>query len=492
MTVFGYVVHCLTQTAKLDDSHPIFLDKKPAKRKMDRTLIRALTTTAFCIPLMWGSVASSDLGRNYKEPCSADDPCNPIKFLECTKGLCECTSPKEIVFDSSSSSCVAKVGFSCLREIPGQKKAKRSSDIGHNETERTEITPIGPYQIICVPNAKCQYPSDICECDFRHYKSPTDGTCLRQKGLGEKCSGQDQCDQYEFLTCSGGTCSCDRDQWYDHKNRKCVVSVGSRCKTIDYRTVNEEHYVQHQCPEMSHCNPDPLHANDNFGFGVCQCDPGLKVTLDRKTCAKDYGDACSGQRKCSDVQFICRSGTCQCKYPLHQFYDEVTKSCISFSGGPCDVPNHNASSNRNGSAAATTTTSIDDPGMGCTENSVCAENPPFNYCRCSPGFIEGNDGKCVKAFGSSCEVDEECDPLPQLACINNVCNCPDTLQVYEEKHRTCVSLAGGRCRKEFNGTIPSCTSNAYCVKASGRLEYGRCICARGTYTTANRTCSKGP
>lgn len=34
MTVFGYVVHCLTQTAKLDDSHPIFLDKKPAKRKM--------------------------------------------------------------------------------------------------------------------------------------------------------------------------------------------------------------------------------------------------------------------------------------------------------------------------------------------------------------------------------------------------------------------------------------------------------------------------
>lgn len=375
---------------------------------------------------------------------------------------------------------MAKVGSSCLFQIPGQKKPKRRSDIdrGENETRKESIV-LGSYQIKCIPNAKCVYPEDICSCDFRYYKA-TNGSCVGQKGLGEKCSASEQCDKFQFLSCVSGSCSCDRGHRYDTKNEKCVASVGTECNVINYRDINEVHFFQHECPEDAHCHRN---GSADSGRGICKCDPGFRVTLD-KSCGKVYGDRCSDEDRCSDVQFICRSGTCRCKYPLHQAYDEVSKRCISTSGGPCDVPKLVANATSDGDED-------NEPGIGCTDNSVCHENSPFNYCRCLPGFIETNEGKCVKAFGSRCQMDEECDPLPQLACINNACNCPDKLQSYDDKHRTCVSLAGGRCRKENNGTIPSCTGSAYCVKNSGHLEYGRCICARGTYTTVNRTCTKG-
>jgi hypothetical protein len=96
---------------------------------------------------------------------------------------------------------------------------------------------------------------------------------------------------------------------------------------------------------------------------------------------------------------------------MHQYFDEETRACVSLAGGPCD-------STPNGLTK-------------CTENAQCHEESPHNYCRCIMGYIEDNDGKCVKAYGTACELDEECDPIPDLACIDNICSCPDKLQVRE-------------------------------------------------------------
>jgi hypothetical protein len=120
--------------------------------------------------------------------------------------------------------CLALAGTSCLRHIPGQTD---------------ENSP--KYQIACVPHAKCSYPEDMCECDFRYFKGP-DNKCLKQKGYNEKCAADDQCDKYPFFSCIGGTCTCDKNHLYDRKNDRCIVTVGSECTIFDFRTITEEHY----------------------------------------------------------------------------------------------------------------------------------------------------------------------------------------------------------------------------------------------------------
>jgi len=174
------------------------------------------------------------LGQEYHQPCDSSRPCNGVKFLECQNGICECIAKNEIIYDQQTNQCSALVGYSCLRSIPGQANNNQAS-------ARESLEQKVQYHISCVPNAKCSFPEDICQCDFRYYKGQ-DNKCLKQKGYGEKCYAEDQCDKLKSLSCIGGTCSCDKSHLYDRKNDRCIVVIGSECTNFHYMTSNLEHY----------------------------------------------------------------------------------------------------------------------------------------------------------------------------------------------------------------------------------------------------------
>jgi len=226
------------------------------------------------------------------------------------------------------------------------------------------------------------------------------------------------------------------------------------------------------------CSEDAVCIN-----GTCKCAPGFLTTSDR-TCGKGYNSFCNLQIKCSDVQFACRNQHCDCKYPLHQYYSPDTQECISLVNGPCSSvkgPGHNNGYKFNPDL---------DFVQKCTNNSICKEGRPFNYCECKSGYVETDKGECVKAYGADCETDSECDEVPPLSCVENKCQCNDALQVYDEKHRKCIGLAGSRCFKEEGSTTGACAANAFCFKQNPQLQFGKCVCIRPAVLSADRSCRK--
>ncbi|CAL8083442.1 unnamed protein product [Orchesella dallaii] len=390
--------------------------------------------------------------KGYKESCSNDsNPCNSVKFLSCLEGQCVCAAPDEMIYDHHRNQCAALASYSCLRPMPDSNSVQDPK-----------------YQMQCVENAKCLFPGDVCQCQFRYYEADNH-TCIQQHSYGAECSIDEHCDQFKFFSCLNGKCSCDpnKNHHYDMKNDKCLVPVGEKCRVIEFTSISEKHFKTDECAEHANCDT-----------GRCKCNPGYRISKD-KTCGRELGDTCDSQnKKCADIQFTCRNKACDCKYPLHQISDLNTSSCISLVAGPCTTDRE--------------AKHVVDPHFiqNCTENAFCQESQAFSYCKCKEGYVETNDGLCVKAYGQSCETDDECDSLAPLACIENKCDCADSLQVFDDKLRRCVGLAGSRCWKDANSTSAVCTSNAYCVKANSHLNYGKCICVRGFVTTSQKTCAK--
>lgn len=303
------------------------------------------------------------LGKGYREVCSATDHCNPVKFLNCINESCDCAAPQEMTYDTDRDSCAALVSYSCLRAMPDANTAESPK-----------------YQVACVTNSKCVFPGDTCQCDFRFYEA-SNHTCIRQHDYAADCSSDDHCDQFRFFSCINGKCSCDpnKNHRYDAKNDKCMVPVGVKCRIIEFQSISEEHFKTDECPEHASCDD-----------GICRCNSGFRITNDR-TCGKELGDSCDSQEnKCSDVQFTCRNQLCACKYPSHQISEEGTE-CVSLVSGPCTTDRE--------------AKSVDDHHFiqNCTENAYCQESQAFNYCKCKEGYVETNEGTCVKAFGMKCE-----------------------------------------------------------------------------------------
>lgn len=418
-----------------------------------------------CVAFLWlctcypvsSAYLNKFLGKSHEESCAADtDPCNSVKFLSCMDGKCECAAPTEMIYDNDRDSCTALASFSCLRSIPDSLPDTSNSV----QSPKLYYTP-------CVTNAKCIYPGDTCQCDFRFYEA-ANHTCVQQHNYGAECSLDEHCDEFRFFSCINGKCSCDssKNHTYDQKNDKCMVPVGNSCKVIEFQSISEDFFRTDECPEHAACDQ-----------GTCRCKDGYRITND-KTCGKELGDSCDAMdNKCSDIQFTCRNQKCSCKYPSHQVSISGTE-CVSLVSGPCTTDKD--------------AKTVDDPNFiqNCTENAFCQESTAFNYCKCKEGYVETNEGTCVKAYGMACQVDEECDNLAPLACIENKCDCADRLSVFDDKLRRCVGLAGSRCWKDGNSTSAVCTSNAYCVKANSQLNWGKCICARGFVTTPQKTCAK--
>lgn len=154
-----------------------------------------------------------------------------------------------------------------------------------------------------------------------------------------------------------------------------MVPVNTKCNIIEFQSISEDFYKTDECPEYATCEDS-----------LCKCDSGYRITND-KTCGRELGDDCdSTDNKCSDIQFTCRNKKCSCKYPSHQISQSGTE-CVSLVSGPCTTDRE--------------AKGVDDPNFiqNCTENAYCQESTAFSYCKCKEGYVETNEGTCVKAYG---------------------------------------------------------------------------------------------
>lgn len=436
---------------------------------------------------------SSKHVSRYGMPCTGNEECAPKFGLTCTNSSCLCSSPEFIARVNPDKSqenhqrieCVLRAGSKCYVRLPfvhisqgEQLESTRTLSAAYfwnklrkNVPFLTEIAGAGSLDFFdsesnCVDNAHCI--GGVCRCSPDHFRDYR-GLCLRKRSILQLCDNDNQCRASEGLRCIQAKCQCTNSMVFDHVKRKCFIPVGGECDAYSST-------VETECVRNADC------SNDR-----CVCLEGYKMSSDG-TCGVDYGGLCDMQTNtCSDIQLTCRSGRCQCRYPVHQIYNETLEQCISKPDGPCIPTSLIFSENEITAAFQQNCVSFAD----CVRSTGLDEaNAMFDYvCKCIPGYAEDSSGNCVPSFSAECIDDEDCDQaIGQLTCINGRCVCPDEMLAWDETRRKCVGVVGARCKQvqlerilsiNFRLDVPKeCVENAVCAEHVVQLD-GRCECKIG-------------
>lgn len=438
----------------------------------------------------------------YGESCDASTKCASHLGLICSDSdsTCVCSSPdyiarlnpdKFLEKTQRRTECVLRAGSKCGIQLSFKYRQESSRDavdaertisaayiwnkLRKNIPFLTEVTGGGGASgsavdffdddSNCVDNAHCT--GGICRCSPEHFRDDR-GLCLRKRSLFQPCEDDHQCRSSEGLQCIEGKCKCAKSMVFDRVKRKCFIPVGGECDAYSSS-------VEMECVRNADC------SNER-----CVCLKGYKVSSDG-SCGLDHGSLCDMQANtCSDIQLTCRSGQCQCRYPVHQVYNDTLGECLSKPDGPC-IPSSISSRDDDEKAFA----------QNCVTSAECIKPPTrptdetnsmFEYiCKCISGYAEDSAGNCVPSYSSECIEDDDCDTIiGQLTCINGRCACPDEMLTWDEPRRKCVGVVGARCRViqferilSFRMDVPTeCLDNAVCVEHVTRLD-GRCECKPG-------------
>ncbi|ODN06033.1 Tenascin-X, partial [Orchesella cincta] len=413
----------------------------------------------------------------YGESCEVSSDCASHIGLICSNSTCLCSSgfiarlnPDKLL-ESKTTECVIRAGSKCgIMEPSDASQSIESEEYSSRAYKRTFTSYIWtkfkksiPFldgevsNSHCVDNSRCF--QGVCTC-LPEYFQDYRGLCLKKRTLFQPCGDNDHCRSSEGLVCNQEKCQCKRSMVFDRVARKCYLPTGGICDAYSSD-------IDILCVRNSEC------SNDR-----CVCLDGFTPSSDG-TCGVAYGKSCNGKEKlCSDIQLTCRSGSCQCKYPIHQIYNETLKQCLSKPDGPCE-PNP-LEANRN-------MTSFPYNCVPFAECKLSNESSAFEHsCKCKKGYAESQVGECVSSYSAPCNEDDDCDSVAQLSCINGICSCPDKMLSFDWTKRKCVGIVGARCKfiqlerlLSMRVDVPTeCVENAICVENVFRLD-GRCQCKSG-------------
>ncbi|CAL8083445.1 unnamed protein product [Orchesella dallaii] len=423
----------------------------------------------------------------YGESCEVTSDCASHTGLTCSNSTCLCASgfiarlnPDKLL-ESKTTECVIRAGSKCGVI---DNTVQTSEDTGVSKTYKRPFTtylwskfrksiPFLDGQVSdseCVDNSYCV--QGICTCLPGYFRDHR-GLCLKKRTLFQPCRENDHCRSSEGLVCDQGKCQCTRSMVFDRIARKCYLPAGSVCDAYSSD-------IDMECVRNSEC------SNDR-----CVCLAGFTPSSDG-TCGVAYGQSCNGKEKiCSDIQLMCRSGSCQCKYPIHQIYNATLNQCLSKPDGPCD-PNYLEPGTGNNTAFSFKCVPFSECKLSEEEGAT-----PFKYsCKCKNGYAESQIGECDPSYSAVCNEDDDCDSVAQLSCINGICSCPDKMLSFDWTKRKCVGKVGARCKfiqlerfLSMRVDVPTeCVHNAICVENVFRLD-GRCQCKSNyTHSTTYEKC----
>ncbi|KAK0052643.1 prion-like-(Q/N-rich) domain-bearing protein 25, partial [Biomphalaria pfeifferi] len=243
---------------------------------------------------------------------------------------------------------------------------------------------------------------------------------------GYSCSSSDKCDA--GLVCTGNTCTCLSNQYYDSSTKTCTSRLG-------YGNI---------CTTNTMCASRFTCLN-----GYCQCtstqyfDPSNEYCNSRHS----YGSYCPFGEECLEG-LVCRDSVCRCS--TSQYYDtsaRVCKSGVSF-GNNCY-------------------------GLTCVEGLSCNSG----VCNCSSSHYYDHSFRICKSritYGNTCNSTDQC--VSGLTCNGARCSCLTT-HYYNQSSSSCF----------FRLTHGSyCTSTSQChqdLECTGLT----CKCSSNSYYN-NRTC----
>ncbi|KAL1500902.1 hypothetical protein ABEB36_006321 [Hypothenemus hampei] len=249
----------------------------------------------------------------------------------------------------------------------------------------------------CRENSFC-YDNDhnrvgLCKCQAGYellLRNRTYYTCKTLSKWGEDCELTEQCiDNLGSLALCDGTCQC--------QPQTSRFPFDGRCHEINL--------LEDFCRSDANC----VLEDGSYAFcadGQCQCNIGLRPTLDRKHCviARALGENCTDDYQCSfTANSVCRD-VCRCS--IDYVISRNNTACLK---------------------AATYFNETCEEHVQCSEflrDSVCSNN----YCGCQDGY-HSYENKCVRTVnvGSSCGDKDECifsqDYAGILDCLEGVCQC---------------------------------------------------------------------
>jgi len=279
-----------------------------------------------------------------------------------------------------------------------------------------------------------------------------------------------------FVKICLGKCDCEPENVYDSQSDRCIPLLGADCRSRE------------DCPANTICGlseePNFYDRETNETRKKCLCDSHHSRNTNG-TCGLGYGRKCEKGGECGNMYLACFDGTCDCRYPLHQYYDEIFRACISYVSGPCTNKKEKQ---------VHSSSYFFGPIQQCTEYAECVDRGFYSECVCADGYVE-KGGRCFPGFQKYCNS-LECQP--PLYCVENKCQCHDGLQMYDKDTNSCRGLVGSTC--QIDDTIISpCVPFASCtplsakknrgVESSQNVVKGKCMCDKNATLVANRTCN---
>ncbi|ODM96609.1 Teneurin-m [Orchesella cincta] len=360
----------------------------------------------------------------FGEPCNKANLCSLEGFLQCVSNVCQCVKPESLVYDEAKGVCIA---------LP---ECDRNSHCGEE---------------------------GVCVCNEDYFFS--NRSCIPNKVFGEACTvdeeGNHMCRPDKYLECVDNKCGCDEaHSLYDEDRMECVAREGSSC--VGYAN----------CVPNAAC---PFrHTGSYYSSTLCTCQQGFSRSPEG-LCLAIFGEMCNTKDKRCGHDMMCKNGRCECKFAERQKYDRDLNRCVSFVESPCLIKSKSEEGVKS---------NISFP---CVNNAECKQNDNLYECRCKEGYIEG-DHSCDLEYDQPCGegIEDHCDRLAPLECINGKCKCSSEYLYYETNSRKCKALVGSPC---VLGSKDFCTGGSECKETRNAIsKYGLCRCTQGYLTTGGRKC----
>jgi len=349
-------------------------------------------------------------------------------------------------------------------------------------------------------------------CTQGYYQDSSNSPCTPLKSYGESCVNNQECNPKQLFSCINSTCLCNPElSVYNSVSfTQTNVYFSPVTTTIDpiyedddntliqkYRMNSQPAIIPSTWDVPSGVCVLKVGASgcslelDSLAFcvrnslckdGACECVPPFTKNEDSSSCALGHGEICTNR----DNNIMCHenlvcsgkihtdlysnkftvSSRCQCPNPKYQEYDQVAKICRNLIDLlPCN-PN--------------------DPLSFCTLGSSCfkdSNQSDIYHCKCEKGFIQSRStNRCQLSYGQPCNYKtsmvaplshETCDS--SLECINGICHCSNSVEIYDLSLRRCLSKIGYFCNENSD-----CETNSTCLKKmeAGQPARGRCISSK--------------
>lgn len=334
---------------------------------------------------------------SYGEKCRTDSDCDGQFGLVCNNGTCRCSQEYIARLNMNTgkffnterrTECMLRAGSKCdKRDVTSSRafstyiwtKLRKNMQSFGEDFIRSDSN--------CVDNAYCV--AGHCRCSTKHFQDFR-GLCLKKRTVFQPCDSDHQCQASEGLLCSNGTCQCRSSMTYDIISKACLVPVGGDCDAYSGPSGQKDSdgfsLKDKECVKNAEC------SNDR-----CVCLDGYTVTSNG-ACGVAHGSLCdTTDYICADIQLACRSGRCQCRYPVHQVYNETIKQCVSKPDGPCTPRKFSGYSYHQHSFKQNCV-----PFAECVSTEIeSGDDSMFEYiCKCSQGYAEDSSGNCIPSYSS--------------------------------------------------------------------------------------------